>query len=100
MAVAAPAGGVQINLDIAAARRPACESQNRASKIGASFVIPETGMKNDQFLAVQGPQLIAPQALMLPDALQQSFGWRGFFRLPQRGRGLSQRSPSSIQMER
>ena len=96
MAMAAPSGGMQINFDVAAARRFGAKLQHGAAKIRAGLVIPEAGMKNAHLSAVQGPQLIAPQPLMLPNLLQQSFGRRGFIRFPQRGRGQSERSSIKI----
>ena len=100
VAVAMPARGVQINFDVAAAGLFAGELEDGSAKIRSGFVVPETGMKNAHRLAVQGLQSVAPQALALPDALQQPFGRRGLFRLPQRGRGLSGRSPPIIKTGR
>src|SRR5438034_4941706 len=91
---------MQIDFDIAAARRFAGELHNGTAEVRSSFMIPETGMKNAHSPAVQGLQLVALQPLVLPDTLTQSVRRRGFFRLPQRGRGLSERSPLIIKIGR
>jgi len=96
VAMAAPAGRVQINFDITVAGGLAAKLEHGAAEIRTGLVVPETGMKNAHWSAVQGPQLIAPQPLMLPDALQEPFRWRDFFRFPQRGRGQGGGSRSSI----
>ena len=69
VAVPAPGRRADVNFHVADSRRIGGELEHGAVKIGTGLVIPESRMKNAQLLAVQGPQLIAPQPLMLPDLL-------------------------------
>jgi hypothetical protein len=56
-------------------------------------------MKNAHGLAVQSLELVAAQALVLPDGLQQAFGRRVAI-LVQDGRGPAAQAPLGITVDR
>jgi hypothetical protein len=74
-----PAGGTQINFHVAGTRRHVANLQNRVAKIRAAFDADESRMKHADNLSIGGFKLVAPQPLMLPDGLKQTFGWRTVF---------------------
>jgi hypothetical protein len=74
VAVGVPAAGLQIHFHVAGVRRGVAELDNGAAKIRAAFATQKTRMKNPHGLAVQGSQLLAEQALVLPDGLEQALG--------------------------
>jgi hypothetical protein len=79
VAMGAPAGGTQINFHVAGTRRRVINLQNRVAKIRAAFDSDESWMKHADRFSVSGFKLVAPQPLMLPDGLKQTFGWRTVF---------------------
>ena len=79
VAVRVPAAGAQINFHVAGARRVVADLNDRAAKIRPAFGAGEAGMKNADGLSVGGFELVAAQALMLPDGLEQTFGRRIIF---------------------
>src|SRR5690606_8676217 len=76
VAVSAPAAAAQVHLDVARTRRVLAHLHQGVAKIRSAFKICKTGMKHTDGSTVQSFQLLALEALMLPDALQQTFGWR------------------------
>jgi hypothetical protein len=74
VAMCAPAGSAQIYFHIASVWNVITDLQNRAAKIRAAFNTGEAGMKNANGFPIRGFQGIAPEPLMLPDCLQQTFG--------------------------
>jgi len=48
--------------------------QDGAAKIGSGLMIPKAWMQHAQRLAVQGAEIVAAQALVVPDVLQKAFG--------------------------
>jgi hypothetical protein len=72
--VAMPCGGVQVDLDIAGSGEIIAELDEGIAEVRAGLVIPETGVKNSDGLAVQGEELIAADALVLPEGLEKAFG--------------------------
>src|SRR5881394_3824643 len=70
VAVAVPAGGMQINLDITTARRAGTELNDGIAEIRPGFMVPKARMKNPDWISVQGFQSIALQTLVSPDLLQ------------------------------
>src|SRR6266704_464044 len=91
MAVSVPAAGVEVDLDVARARRFAGELQHRPAKIRPGFVIPKTGMKRLHLGAVQCDEFVAEQALVKPRRLQQPF-WRRRGILAQGGNEAAERA--------
>ncbi len=87
MSMRAPAIGLKINFNIAGAGGFRTELQNRTAKIRPGLAIMKTGMKNAHGLTVQSLQLVAQQALMQPDNLQQPFRRCGLAFVAQRGNG-------------
>lgn len=71
--MSAPAVRVQVHFDVARNRRGVAELDNRAAKVRAAFAIQKTRMKNADRITVQAPELIAQEALVLPDRLEQIF---------------------------
>ena len=69
-----PAGGTQVNFHVADERRFVAQLQHRAAKIRPAFDADKTGMKYADASAVTGFELVAPEALVLPDGLQQPLG--------------------------
>jgi hypothetical protein len=53
---------------------------NRVAKVRPGLVVPETGVKNANCFSVQRFQLVAKEALVMPDDLKQFFrdGQAGF----------------------
>src|SRR5450631_4441695 len=76
MPVRVPAGGTQINLHVAGARRLVADLNHRATKIRAAFKADKSGMKYPDNFSVGGFEPVTPQALVLPDGLEQAFGGR------------------------
>ena len=70
VAVRAPAAGLQINFHVAGNGLFIFKLQNCAAKIRAAFDADKTGMKNADSFSVGRFELVAAQALMLPDGLQ------------------------------
>jgi hypothetical protein len=78
MPMIVPTVGTQIDFDVATCCDVIADLQNGPPKIRPGFVVPKTGMKNSHRSSVQRPQLIAKEALMVPNNLKQLFGeWRG-----------------------
>ena len=75
MTMGAPPTGAQIHFHIAGTRRVAPDLQNRPAKIRTTFKIDETGMKNPDCFSIQRSQFVPPQPLVLPDGLNEPFGW-------------------------
>jgi len=99
MFVGLPALGANVNFHVAGARRLRAELQDRPMKIGTGFGVSKTGMKHRERLAVQCPQLVAPQALVLPDGLQQPLR-RGRVAVAQPRRQAGLRAPAGIETVR
>jgi hypothetical protein len=79
MAVRMPAGGTQINFHVAGARRIVTDLDQRAAKIRAAFQADKSGMKDPDNFSVGGFEPVTPQALVLPDDLEQAFRRRTAF---------------------
>jgi hypothetical protein len=67
VSVRAPAAGLQINFHVAGNRLFIFKLQNRAAKIRPAFDADEAGMKNADGFSIGRFELVAAQALMLPD---------------------------------
>jgi hypothetical protein len=63
-----------VNFDIARARLVLAELQDSAAEIGAGLVIPKARMEHAHRLASQGAEIVAAEALMVPEVLQEAFG--------------------------
>ena len=74
VAVRAPAAGVEIDLDIAGDGLRGIELDDRVAEVGSAFMAPEAGVQHENAAAIGAAQLIAEEALMKPDGLQQVFG--------------------------
>lgn len=72
MPMGVPSAGAQINFNITRARGILANLEDCAAEIGPVFQIVETGVKNSDTLAVQGYELFAAQALVLPNSLEQA----------------------------
>jgi hypothetical protein len=77
VAVRVPAGGNQINFHVAGNWRLIFKLQNRAAKIRPALGAGETGMQHADIFSVGRFELVALEALVLPDGLQQFFRRRG-----------------------
>jgi hypothetical protein len=93
----APGGGTQINFHVAGTWRRVVNLQNRVAKIRPAFDAGKSGMKHADRFSVGGFKLVAPQSLMLPDCLKQTFGWRGVFVAQCIGRG-ELRPPGGVEI--
>ena len=67
----APAAGMEIDFDIAGAGRLVADLHERAAKVRPRLMVRKTRMKHAHNFSVQCPELIAQEALVLPDGLQQ-----------------------------
>jgi len=74
-----PAGGMQINFHVTGARRGIANLNERAFKIRAAFDTDKSGVKNADRAPGIGFELVALDALMLPDGLKQTLGRRTVF---------------------
>lgn len=81
MSVGDPAGGVEVNLDVAFPGSVLPESDKSPAEIGTGFPIQKPGVQNLNRPGVLGDQCASVDALMFPHPLQQSFR-RRFNRLP------------------
>ena len=70
VAVRPPAAGAKIHFHIAGAWRVVADLHHGTAKIRPAFDTAKTRMKQAHALTVQGRQLFAPQALVLPDGLE------------------------------
>ena len=96
VAVATPTGGVEINFDVARDRRLGAELEDGFVEVGTGLAVLKTGVKDAQFLAVQGFELIAAKALVAPDGLEEAFGRRGGWSLAQNRESRIGRAPASV----
>jgi hypothetical protein len=62
-----------INLNIARTRFLLAELEHGPVEIRPGLVIPETRMEHAHLLAIGGAEIIAAEALVVPDILQQAF---------------------------
>src|SRR5208283_3413639 len=67
VAVRMPAARTQIHLHVAGTRRVVADSNDRAAKVRSAFGAGEAGMENADGPLVGSHELIAAQALVLPD---------------------------------
>src|SRR5207249_926089 len=74
--VRAPTAGTDVHFNITGAWGRIANLDDCPAKIRTAFKAAKPRMKDYDRLAVQGLELIAQQALVLPDALQQRFGRR------------------------
>jgi hypothetical protein len=74
MAVGMPAAGTEVHFHVAGPWRLVADLHNRAAKIRSALHAAETGMKDTDRFTVQGLELFAEQALVLPDGLQEALG--------------------------
>jgi hypothetical protein len=72
--VSSPAGRIQVNFHVPSHWQFTAELQNRPAKVRAGFAIPKARMQNPNFSAVQGAEVVALDALVKPDGLQEFFG--------------------------
>jgi hypothetical protein len=70
-----------VNLDVTRVRFLLADLQDGAVKIGSGLVIPKARMQHAHRLAVQGAEIVAAEALVVPDVLEEAFGrmWGGAF---------------------
>lgn len=93
-----PVAANPVNFHVPCARRFLAELQHRPAKIRAGCPVPKAGMEHPQRLAVEGLQLLAPQPLMQPDALQQLFRGMGAVALPQKKARLILLPPAGVEI--
>src|SRR5687767_14625762 len=72
--VATPAAGLQIDFYVADQRGRVADLNDGAAKIRARFLVPEPGMNDAQALAVDGFEVVAEEALVMPNLLEQALG--------------------------
>jgi len=76
MSVRAPAAGAEVHFHVAGAHGIVADLHHGTTKIRSTFDAAKTRMKQAHALTVQRRQLLATQALVLPDGLEQALGWR------------------------
>jgi hypothetical protein len=74
MLVGVPAGGFNIHFNVSNPWRLAIELDDGLAEVRTRLAIQKTGVKDLQGAFVQGMKLAAPNALMPPDGLHQTFG--------------------------
>jgi hypothetical protein len=87
-----------INFDIARTRFFQAELKDGSVEIRPGSVIPETGVKHANWLAVGGAEVIAAETLVVPDVLQQTFWRMRGIAFAQEGLGLLLRAPLSVKV--
>jgi hypothetical protein len=87
-----------INFDITRARFLLAELEHGPAEIRPGPVIPETGMKHANRLAIAGAEIIAAEALVVPDVLQQTFGRMRGIAFAQERKSLLLRAPLSVKV--
>lgn len=73
VAVALPAGGFEVDFDIARDGFGAVDLEDGVKEIGAAFAVPEAGVENSDLPVFGGGQGIAAEALVGPDFLEPTF---------------------------
>jgi hypothetical protein len=73
--VCAPAAGAKVNFHVAGTRRTVADLNDRAPKIRPAFDAGKTGMQNANGSSIRSFELVAAQALMPPNGLEQALGW-------------------------
>jgi hypothetical protein len=73
--VRVPAAGAQINFHVAGTRRAVADLNDCAPKIRPAFDAGKTGMQNANGFSIRSFELVAAQALMPPNGLEQTLGW-------------------------
>lgn len=96
----APAAGLEIDFDIASARRFVANLHHGPAKIRPRFVVCKTRMKHPHIFPVQGRELIAQEPLVLPDGLQQMFRRRGFMVFPEHRHYAAAGAPLGVEIGR
>jgi hypothetical protein len=71
---------------------------NGPAKIRTGLVIPETGMKNTQRLAIDGAEFVAEETLVVPDVLQEPLRGMQGVAFAQKGTRLLLRAPLIIKI--
>jgi hypothetical protein len=97
VAVGAPTAGANVHFHVADARAFAADLYHRAAKIRAAFGAAESRMKDAHGLAVQSLELVALQALVLPDGLQQALGRRAAV-VAEKGHRSATHAPLGVKM--
>ena len=73
MSVGSPPAGLQIHLNVATHGGIIPKLNHGSAKIGSAFDAEESGVKYCHGPSVKGSQASAVQALLLPDALEETF---------------------------
>lgn len=74
VAVGFPAGGAQIDFDVAGFGFGGADLDDGAEEIGAGLMVPEAGVEDSDGLGLGGGELVATDALVGPDFLKPTFG--------------------------
>jgi hypothetical protein len=96
--VGLPVAGNAVNFHVAGTGRFAAELEDGGVEIGAGGAVPKAGMEDAQGLAVEGLQIVAAQALVQPDALQEAFRGRGGVALAQEKARFILRPPAGVEI--
>jgi hypothetical protein len=96
--VGLPVAGNPVNFHVAGTGRFVAELQDRAVEVGAGGPVPKAGMEDAQRLAVEGLQILAPQPLMEPDALEEAFRGLGGVALAQEKGRFILRPPAGVEI--
>jgi hypothetical protein len=87
-----------IDLNIARARFLLAELENGPVEIRPGAVIPKTGMKHANRLAIARAEIITAKALVVPDVLQQAFGRMRRITFAQESQSLLLRAPLRVRV--
>jgi hypothetical protein len=98
MLVPAPVARNQIDFNIPGARLVLAKLHDGPAKIRAALLAPKARMQNAQGLAVCCAEVVAAQALVMPDSLEQVFRRMGGMRLGQLPPGLLFRAPLGVKV--
>lgn len=96
MSVAMPRGRMQVDFHIAGSWEVIRELDQRVTKIGTGLVVPETGMQDTDRSTIAHEELVAAQALMKPDCLEEPFRGRAVRGFPEHERAQGPSAPLRV----
>jgi hypothetical protein len=87
-----------VDLDVTGTRFFLAKLDNGAAEIRTGPAIPETGMKHTNGLSIDGAEIVAAEALVMPDVLEEPFRWVRRIALAQERSGFLLRAPLIVKV--
>src|SRR5688572_21464384 len=98
MPVPAPAACLQVDFDVADFGGRVVELNNGVAKIRSRFLVPKARVNHADTPAVERAQIVAANALMKPNLLQQTLGRNIAAAFAQIGPGMGALTPFLVEM--